>query len=171
MPRGSGNPQNVFHGHYRDTSPSGSVDGAEDEEDAAVDIFPSDSELLPSYHNNQQMLQAKKYLPAWLVALSSGIARWTKGPQPPRPYKIEPFFPSIQKFPLRLLDRFFPKRKHKICLLIAHHMFWLLALILLLRESAFSADVKDYGAPLTLSCTATLWYGCSLVLEEEVKSD
>lgn len=159
MPRGSGNPENVFHGRYRDDSLSGGIDGAEDEEDAAVDIFPDDSELLPTYYNNQQMFQVKNYLPAWLVVLGSSVARWIKGPQPPRPYKIQPFFPSIQKFPLRILDRFFPKRKHKICLLVAHHFLWLLAFILLLRESAFSADVEGYGAPLTLSCGAALWYG------------
>ena len=158
MPRGSTNSQNVFRGNYTDNPPTGSVDGAEDEEDATIDIFTDDNESLPIHHNNKQMFQVKRHLPAWLVSLSSGIARWAKGPQPPRPYKIEPFFPSIQKFPLRLLDRYFPKRKHKICLLVVHHALWLLALVLLLRESAFSEEVGEYGTPLTLSCEATLWY-------------
>ena len=156
MPRTSADHEHAYRRNYRDNSAASSVDESDYEGDTTMDISPDDESLL-SHQGGGQMSRAKKHLPAWLVALASGIARWTKGPQPPRPYKIEPIFPSVQKFPLKYLDRFFPKRKHKIYLLIVHHLLWLLAFVVLLRQSAFSTEVQNYGAPLTLSCGATLW--------------
>lgn len=83
--------------------------------------------------------------------------RWVKGPNPPRPYKIEPFFPQIQTAPIRFLDRYFPKRRHRVLLLLVFCFFWLLAFALVLHESAFSSDVPGYGSPTRIGCTARYW--------------
>ena len=134
---------------YRDEyGPDGSPDG-----DATVDISTDGESLYSTYNGRRQ----SRYMPAWLAAVTSGVARWARGPQPPRPYAITPVLPAVQTAPLRYLDRFFPKRKQKVYLLVLHYALWLFSFVLLLRQSAFSTEVEGYGAPLTLSCEATLW--------------
>jgi hypothetical protein len=85
------------------------------------------------------------------------VARWTKGPNPPRIYKITPVFPVIQEAPIKLLDRYLPKRKHKIILLLAFYFVWFLTFALVLKQSAFSADVPGWGSPVRLGCGSTYW--------------
>ncbi|KAL1619622.1 hypothetical protein SLS54_006559 [Diplodia seriata] len=97
------------------------------------------------------------YVPSPLARLVNSVATWVKGPTPPRPYKITPFFPAIQTAPPRLLDTYLPKRKHKAWLLAAFYALWLLSFALVLRRSAFSADIGEYGPPVMLDCTSRLW--------------
>ncbi|KAF2455619.1 hypothetical protein BDY21DRAFT_289516 [Lineolata rhizophorae] len=107
----------------------------------------------------------KKYVPPRLRKVWGAVVRWVEGPQPPRPYRIEPFFPRIQTAPLRLLDRFFPKRKYKLWLLVAFYACWLAAFASVLHASAFASDIPGYGAPVRLSCAARFWSdrnGCGL---------
>ena len=159
MPRTSTDRRHAYKHHhdYRDDSAASSANEADNEGDMTAGTTAADEESLLGHWSGEQVSRAKKHLPAWLVSLGSGVGRWARGPQPPRPYKIEPILPSVQRLPLKLLDRYFPKRKQKVYLLVVHHLFWLLAFVLLLRRSAFSTEVQDYGAPLTLSCEASLW--------------
>ncbi|GAB7351134.1 hypothetical protein MBLNU459_g1591t2 [Dothideomycetes sp. NU459] len=83
-------------------------------------------------------------IPDPLKRASSAVARWVKGPQPPRPYKIEPFWPSIQHAPIRLLDRYAPKRMQRFWLLMLWYLLWLLSFSLILHKSAVAADVPGY---------------------------
>ncbi|KAF4544139.1 LCCL domain-containing protein [Lasiodiplodia theobromae] len=106
-----------------------------------------------------------EYVPKPVNRVVNSIATWIKGPQPPRPYKITPFFPAIQTAPPRLLDKYVPKRKHKGWLLVAFYALWLLCFSLVLRKSAFSSDIGDYGSPLRLTCLSRFWAdnnGCGL---------
>lgn len=108
---------------------------------------------------------SSKYVPPWLLRAWASTKIWVKGPQPPRPWKIQPFLPKVQTAPLRLLDAFFPKRQHKVGLLIAFYATWILCFSLVLHKSAFSADVPGYGAPVRIGCTQRFWNdgnGCGL---------
>lgn len=106
-----------------------------------------------------------EYVPKPVNRVVNSIATWIKGPQPPRPYKITPFFPAIQTAPPRLLDKYVPKRKHKGWLLVAFYALWLLCFSLVLRKSAFSSDIGDYGSPVRLTCLSRFWYACACELE------
>ncbi|EOD46866.1 LCCL domain-containing protein [Neofusicoccum parvum] len=108
---------------------------------------------------------APKYVPKSLQRVVNSVATWVKGPQPPRPYKITPFFPQIQEAPPRLLDKYLPKRKQKAWLLVAFYALWLLCFSLVLRKSAFSTEIGDYGSPVRLTCLSRFWRndnGCGL---------
>jgi hypothetical protein len=98
-----------------------------------------------------------KWIPAPLQRTSKTVVKWVKGPQPPRIWKINPIFPNIQKAPLRLLQRYCPKRKHKVGLLIGFCFIWLLTFVTVLRKSAFASEVAGYGSPVRLSCAARYW--------------
>ncbi|KAJ9629910.1 hypothetical protein H2203_002295 [Taxawa tesnikishii (nom. ined.)] len=101
--------------------------------------------------------RVKRRIPSPVQRVSGAVVRWVKGPQPPRPYKIEPFFPRIQHAPLKLLDAYAPKRTHRFWLLAGFYFLWLLAFAAVLHKSAFASDVPGYGSPVRLSCGATYW--------------
>lgn len=85
------------------------------------------------------------------------VLTWVKGPQPPRIYKIKPIFPQIQEAPLRLLDRYAPKRIQRFCLLISFYLVWIFCFSLVLHKSSIAADVKGYGSPVRLACGSSFW--------------
>ncbi|KAI9676020.1 MAG: hypothetical protein M1817_000763 [Caeruleum heppii] len=85
------------------------------------------------------------------------VVTWSKGPRPPQIQKINPFFPRIQQYPLRLLDRAFPKRRYKIVLLLVFYFCWLLAFSAVLHQSAVAGDIEGYGTPAQISCGASYW--------------
>lgn len=99
-----------------------------------------------------------KHLPAPVKRVSNAAIAWTKGPDPPRQWNISPVFPRIQAIPLDLLDRWCPKQIHKVWLLIAFYLFWLLTFSIFLEKSAVAQDLPGYGAPNVLWCGSSLWY-------------
>lgn len=94
-------------------------------------------------------------LPIWRV--SKAIVGWLQGPHPPRVQRIKPILPRVQSWPTRLVDRYLPKRKHQLMLLLAFYFCWLLAFISILHHSAFSGEIHEYGRPRRLSCLASYW--------------
>jgi hypothetical protein len=96
-------------------------------------------------------------LPTRLRRAWSATARWVRGPQPPRPWRITPYAERWQTLPVRALDRFFPKRKHRAALLIGFYAAWLLTFSLLLKKSAFAEEMEGYGAPVNIGCLARFW--------------
>lgn len=101
--------------------------------------------------------RVKVRIPPRLVAYSKAIVKWAKGPNPPRPYRIEPVFPSIQHAPLALLDRYAPKRIQRLGLLVLLYFFWILAFCVVQYKSSFAGEVPGYGVPVRLWCGASYW--------------
>lgn len=109
------------------------------------------------YYTPQESYYAKKYVPPRVQGAWRATVKWVKGPQPPRPWKIRPFFPRIQTAPIQILNNYFPKRKHKTTLLIFFYFCWLLSFGLVLHRSAFAADIPGYGSPVRIRCTDRFW--------------
>jgi hypothetical protein len=99
----------------------------------------------------------RQRIPPRLQRVGVAVAKWTKGPQPPRPWRITPYFADIQTAPLHLLDRYFPRRKQKIGLLIIFYVVWLFTFSLVLHKSAFASEVGDYGSPVNIGCGSRFW--------------
>jgi len=87
----------------------------------------------------------------------ANTVEWVKGPDPPRIFSINPIFPSIQHAPLRLLDRYAPKKAQRFWLLVAFYACWLFAFVLIQWKSSFAEEVAGYGAPVRLWCGAHYW--------------
>ncbi|KAF2090890.1 LCCL domain-containing protein [Saccharata proteae CBS 121410] len=153
------------HSHYRDSSPTHpdpDAPAASLEQVGYRDSYDGgdDEDLLPP-----TAAQAPKYVPRSVQRFTNKVAVWIKGPQPPRPYRIHPFFPQVQEAPIRLLEKVAPKRRHKVWLLVAFYALWLLCFSLVLRKSAFATDIPGYGSPVRIGCTARFWEdgnGCGL---------
>lgn len=98
-----------------------------------------------------------KWVPLPMRRVARAIAAWSKGPDPPQIQRIRPFFPSIQEAPIRLLDRFFPKKKHKAAFLVFFYFCWLLTFSLVLHHSASAGEIEGYGQPSPIWCGAGYW--------------
>lgn len=124
--------------------------------EAAV-IVPNSDASDDEYYSVQEPYYASKYIPPRMQRTWNNICVWVKGPQPPRPWKIRPFFPRIQTAPIQFVNNYFPKRKHKIALLVFFYFCWLLSFGLVLHRSAFAADIPGYGSPVRIRCTDRFW--------------
>ncbi|KAF2467857.1 LCCL domain-containing protein [Lindgomyces ingoldianus] len=117
------------------------------------------------YYIPQEPYHVKKYIPPRFQRAWRATKKWVKGPQPPRPWRIHPFFPRVQTAPIQFLHNYFPKRKHKVFLLMFFYVCWLLSFGLVLHRSAFAADIPGHGPPVRISCTDRFWSdgnGCGL---------
>lgn len=140
-------------------------------DDELITINPEDAVVIDSAEASdgvyppQQSCHTSRYVPLRLQRAWISMKTWVEGPQPPRPWKIHPFLPKIQTAPIRFIDALFPKRKHKVGLLIMFYAAWILSFGLVLHRSAFTADVPGYGAPVRIGCTDRFWNndnGCGL---------
>ena len=106
-----------------------------------------------------------KWVPLPLRKAGRATANWVKGPRPPRDLHITPWLPGIQEAPIRLLDRYAPKKRHRVVLLLVLHASWLLTWSLMLWHNSSSGYIKGYGQPANLWCGASFWNpgnGCGL---------
>jgi len=97
------------------------------------------------------------WVPTWAKKAGSAVGTWVKGPQPPRVLKIDPIFPKLQEAPIKLLDRYVPKQRHRACLLVAFYAIWFLVWSLMLKKHAGTGEIEGYGEPSNLWCGATFW--------------
>jgi hypothetical protein len=78
------------------------------------------------------------------------------GPQPPRPQKITPFFPSLQDSPAKLLDRLLPRREHQSFFLNLVLVVWLVVFLGVLTTQLPTDDGNGKHV-VNLDCTDSLW--------------
>lgn len=145
---------------YRDDDDDASTLSADD----AVLIANSEASDEESYPP-QKPSYVSRCIPPRIQRIWGNIVVWVKGPQPPRPWKIHPFFPKVQRAPIQFLDKYFPTRKQRIWLLLGFSACWILTFVLVLRRSAFAGDIPGYGSPVRIRCTDRFWddgNGCGL---------
>lgn len=156
-------------GQYHDDEPSPQNEEETGGQNDALSFLAIDGEAGAIDEEDLSPIQRKhflhRYIPPKIRRAWQATVRWCEGPDPPRPWKIEPFFEPVQTAPIRLLDTLCPKPIYKFWLLIAFYIAWLLVFSLVLWKSAFAADVPGYGAPVSIGCGARFWSkgnGCGL---------
>lgn len=159
------------------TQVGGGAERYHDDSDGSdnVDVGP-DAPLMSSRPSNELDYRERDETSSWQSRLAAKVpprlkrawhatVKWVKGPQPPRAYSIRPFFPSIQEAPIKLLDRYAPKKSQRFWLLVLFYILWILSFSLVQWKSSAAADVPGYGTPIRLSCGARYWNdgnGCGL---------
>ncbi|KAL4888594.1 LCCL domain-containing protein [Aspergillus ambiguus] len=132
--------------------------------DASDILRPQDEETgegyLPVWLRESSKSFRWGWIPLPLRKVGRATANWVKGPNPPHDLLLKPLFPRLQELPVRYLDRFFPKRKHKIALLSVFYFLWFIPWTIVLLHSRSAGFIEGYGRPQTLSCSSTFWaYG------------
>lgn len=114
----------------------------------------TDGSDLTTYQQKHSFLRhlPPRFRKSWMTILT-----WLAGPQPPRIWKIKPYFEDVQTYHLQMLEHYFPKKAHKVWLLIGFYCVWLFMFSLVLWKSAFAGDIAGYGKPAVLNCETTLW--------------
>lgn len=103
-------------------------------------------------------LPAKLTLSARLQHAINPFTNFLKGPQPPQIQTISPWFPSIQTYPVDLLDRYFPTRKRKVAVLTSFCLLWVLLVGSILYKSTAASKVEGTDQPIQhIDCVKTLW--------------
>ncbi|RDL38766.1 uncharacterized protein BP5553_03106 [Venustampulla echinocandica] len=131
-----------------------------------MDEFSSDSSPpTPRFMQDQASYKYLKWVPVPVRRVSKSVVRWAKGPNPPHIYTITPLLPSVQELPIRLLDQHVPKKRHRIALLAAFYLLWILSFALVMRQSTYATELEGWGAPDNIGCGTTYWVpgnGCGL---------
>lgn len=112
----------------------------------------------PRFLQDQRAFKYSKWVPVPVRKFWKSALIWAKGPDPPHIHTIEPLLPSIQEAPIRLLDHYVPKRRHRIVLLIGFYFCWMLTFALVMRESTFATEIEGWGAPGSIGCGNTYWF-------------
>ncbi|KAL3478357.1 LCCL domain-containing protein [Aspergillus californicus] len=141
--------------------PAVEVEDQSDDPDAADNLLPRDVDtgttVLPVWLRESSKSFRWGWVPLPLRKAGRATAEWVKGPDPPYPLLLKPLFPQIQQLPARYLDKFFPKRKHKVSLLLLLYFVWFLPWTILFLHSRSAGYIEGYGRPMTLSCSTSFW--------------
>src|SRR5690348_7195724 len=68
----------------------------------------------PRFIQDERSWKRWKWVPYPIRRFSKSAARWARGPPNPRNWKIDPILPQVQHFPIVMLAKFLPQRKHRI---------------------------------------------------------
>lgn len=123
------------------------------------EISDDNSPPTPRFLQDERGYRHMRWIPVPIRRMGRAIAHWAKGPSPPHIHTIQPLLPEIQEAPIRLLNLYFPKRKHKILLLIAYYFCWIISFGLVLRQGTIVTEIDGYGAPEEIGCGNTYWTG------------
>ena len=98
------------------------------------------------------------WVPLPIRKAARATVTWVEGPKPPIQLDFNPLFPTVQEWPIRMMDQYVPKRRHRIVLLVALYICWFLPWALVLRHSRESGQIKGFGKPINIWCGYNEWY-------------
>ncbi|KAI0453575.1 hypothetical protein F5B21DRAFT_280611 [Xylaria acuta] len=119
----------------------------------------------PRFMQDQTAQKRWKWVPYPARRVAGTVVRWIKGPLNPRIWKIDPFFPAIQRAPPRLLNRVLPAKKHRLWLFFAYVAAWILTFAIVFWRGQVASEIEGWGDPSDISCGVTYWSknnGCGI---------
>ncbi|KAF3771056.1 hypothetical protein M406DRAFT_285931 [Cryphonectria parasitica EP155] len=112
---------------------------------------------LPRFLEEENLSKHWRWIPYPLRKLGRSALRWAQGPASPVAFRITPLFPTIQHFPIFLLDKYLPRRKHRILLFIGYILLWILTFSLVKRHESSLTELKPWGKPQEIGCGNYFW--------------
>lgn len=98
----------------------------------------------------------ERTIPRPVVDIPKKIMNWVRGPEPPRIYKITPFFERWQTLPVRTFARL--PRWLRICIFGIACILWITIFGVVVSGYSLPSNIGGFGAPVRLACVANLWY-------------
>ncbi|PHH86508.1 hypothetical protein CDD83_10131 [Cordyceps sp. RAO-2017] len=111
----------------------------------------------PRFMQDEHAWKRWKWVPYPVRRTVKAVAKWSIGPANPQPYRIRPLFPTVQRFPLWLVDRFLPRRSYRAWALFLYFSIWLVVFVLVKRKGNMATEVAGWGQPQTISCGSSYW--------------
>jgi len=120
----------------------------------------------PRFIQDEGSWKRWKWVPYPVRRFSKVAVKWARGPPTgPRRFRIEPIFPRVQHAPIWLLDRFLPRKSHRIWLLFGYLAIWIVTFALVMRQGLSVTEIEGWGTPISIGCGAAYWAsgnGCGL---------
>ena len=129
-----------------------------DDEDRPAHNIPGLTESDNDVESQDRNLHIRNASESSENGLPIPTAKWIKGPIPPRELRIKPLYPQIQEAPIQWMDKYLPKQRHRLSLLIALYAVWFLIWSLMLKHNSTSAYIEGYGKPSNIWCGASFWF-------------
>lgn len=98
--------------------------------------------------------------PSFWRRLGNRVARWARGPDPPKRSMIRPLCPQWQEAGVRAVERWAPACRARVILLVVFYTVWIAAFTtaFVWWKGASERLTPDYGLPVKqLSCFASFW--------------
>lgn len=99
----------------------------------------------------------KQRIPDGVQRKFGAAARWLRGPDPVRTWKIRPLFPRVQHLPLRLVDRLLPRQWHRATALLVFYVCWIATFGAVMHKSSAVDAIDGQGSPFLVGCGASFW--------------
>jgi hypothetical protein len=156
-------PMDVEHGHGDHITPS-TLSSRTPDEPRSKAATPTPRRSLeieetaprhPTCRAQQTWARLGAKLPAPIARCSRGVAKWIRGPEPPRVYRIAPLLERIQTLPVRRLARLPPWAL--VCMYMTAFVTWAVLFAVILTNYSLPSNIGGFGAPVTLSCVTNLW--------------
>jgi hypothetical protein len=100
-----------------------------------------------------------KWIPYPVRRFGEATVNWARGPPNPRNFKIDPLLPPAQHFPIVMLAKVLPQRKHRIWLFAFWLAMWIVTFALVMRQGLVASEIAGWGTPVKISCGSTYWSG------------
>jgi len=128
----------------------------------ADDTDDTNDHRLPRYAQAQDVSNSSsttqwRWVPQPVRNTGNKIDAWVRGPPEPKDWKITPLLPAVQHAPIKLLDRFLPRHKHRVWLYTAFCAAWVLTFSLVLWSGQQVAEIPFWGEPQDISCGTIYW--------------
>lgn len=140
------------------THPSSSDDADVDEPSLGANVHGSGSSNSRNPSSRPLLEKVKGRVPSTVRRRSNTFWAYLKGPDPPKIWKIRPYFPRLQQLPPRLVDKVCPRPWQRILALLVFYVCWIATFAAVLHKSSVAASVPGYGQPILVQCGSTFWY-------------
>ncbi|KAF7546435.1 hypothetical protein G7Z17_g8430 [Cylindrodendrum hubeiense] len=111
----------------------------------------------PRFIQDEGSWKRWKWVPYSMRRVSKSINKWVDGPVNPVRYRIKPFFPVVQEYPLWLVDRFLPKLKQRVWVVCLYIAIWVVTFALVKRQATLATEIAGWGEPQNIGCGVTYW--------------
>ncbi|KAK0626321.1 hypothetical protein B0T14DRAFT_422718 [Immersiella caudata] len=119
---------------------------------------PSQRSLIPEAPGSASSSRWK-WVPYPVRRFGETVVNWARGPPNPRNFKIDPLLPPTQHFPIVMLAKVLPQRKHRILLFAFWLVMWIVTFALVMRQGLVASEIAGWGTPVKISCGSTYWSG------------
>ena len=127
------------------------------DDDTRLEIEEVSRPPTPRFIQDEGSWKRWKWVPYSMRKVWKRTVKWSKGPANPQPHRIKPFFPIVQEYPLFLMDKFIPKRRHRLWLFSFYLSIWVVTFALVKRQSTIATEIAGWGEPQNIGCGVTFW--------------
>ncbi|KYK56785.1 LCCL domain containing protein [Drechmeria coniospora] len=125
--------------------------------DGTLEVEVDSGPPTPRFVQDEHAWKRWKWVPYPVRRFIKAFVKWSHGPPNAHPYRIKPLLPVVQEYPLFLVDRFLPRRKHRFWLLFLYFSLWLVTFVLVKRQGTIVSEVAGWGQPQAIGCSAAYW--------------